>query len=143
MVSTNEERATQFPHGADIGVRGTGKTRAVAFAQAAAALAASVVDPATVIPSDVISIACEAPNERLLLYDWLNAVIYEMAVRGMVFSRFEVSVHGPTLEGRAWGEALDASRHAPAVEPKGATMTGLKVEQTTDGTWTAECIVDV
>jgi tRNA nucleotidyltransferase (CCA-adding enzyme) len=135
--------ATQFPHGADIGVRGTGNTRAAAFAQVAAALAAAVVDPATVHQTDAVPIACEAPDDRLLLYDWLNAVIYEMAVRRMVFNRFEVSLQDRTLQGRAWGEAFDASRHAAAAEPKGATMTGLKVEQTQDGTWTAECIVDV
>jgi SHS2 domain-containing protein len=88
----SHEQATQFPHGADIGVRGTGRTRAAAFAQVATALAAAVVDPATVIPSQGISIACEAPDDRLRLYDWLNAVIYEMAVRGMVFRRFEVSL---------------------------------------------------
>ena len=135
--------ATQFPHGADIGVRGTGSTRAAAFAQVATALAASVVEPALVSASEVVSIVCTAPDDRLLLYDWLNAVIYEMAVRRMVFGRFDVSLEGQRLEGRAWGEAVDPVRHAPAVEPKGATMTGLKVEQATDGTWIAECIVDV
>lgn len=135
--------ATQFPHGADIGVRGAGRTRSKAFAQIAAALAAAVVDPDSVIPSKGISITCEAPNDRLLLYDWLNAVIYEMAVRSMVFSRFEVTLQDGKLNGRAWGETFDASRHAASVEPKGATMTGLKVEQAKDGGWIAECIVDV
>jgi len=138
-----EGQAVQFPHGADIGVRGTGATRAAAFAQAAAALAAAVVDPKIVSPTEVVSITCTAPDDRLLLYDWLNAVIYEMAVRRMVFGRFEVSLHGQRLEGSAWGEAIDAARHAPAVEPKGATMTGLQVEQVCDGGWVAECIVDV
>jgi tRNA nucleotidyltransferase (CCA-adding enzyme) len=138
-----EGQAVQFPHGADIGVRGTGPTRAAAFAQAAAALAASMVEPETVSPSEVVSITCTAPNDRLLLYDWLNAVIYEMAVRRMVFGRFEVSLQGQRLDGRAWGEMIDPARHAPAVEPKGATMTGLKVEQLQDGSWIAETIIDV
>jgi len=142
-MAMTEEQAVQFPHGADIGVRGTGATRAAAFAQAAAALAASVVEPETVSPTEVVAITCVAPDDRLLLCDWLNAVIYEMAVRRMVFRRFEVSLQGQSLEGRAWGEAIDPMRHAPAVEPKGATMSGLKVEQARDGTWVAECIVDV
>jgi SHS2 domain-containing protein len=38
---------------------------------------------------------------------------------------------------------LDIARHQPAVEVKGATYTGLRVAQTTDGQWVAECIVDV
>jgi SHS2 domain-containing protein len=142
-MGTTDGQAVLFPHGADIGVRGVGNTRAIAFAQAAAALATAVVDPGIVAATDVIRIVCAAPDDRLLLYDWLNAVIYEMAVRQMVFARFEVSVEGHRLEGRAWGEAIDPGRHAPAVEPKGATMTGLKVEQARDGSWIAECIVDV
>jgi tRNA nucleotidyltransferase (CCA-adding enzyme) len=135
--------ALQFPHGADIGVRGSGDTREAAFAQAAAALAASVVEPDSISPTEMVSITCSAPNDRLLLYDWLNAVIYEMAVRRMAFSRFEVSLRDQTLEGRAWGETIDPARHAPVVEPKGATMTELKVEQSPDGSWIAQCIVDV
>ncbi len=136
-------RAEQFPHGADIGVRGTGATSADAFARAATALAAAVAEPDSVSPTEAVPIHCSAPNDRLLLYDWLNAVIFEMAVRRMVFSRFEVSLRDHDLEGRAWGETIDPARHAPAVEPKGATMTGLKVDQAPDGTWVAECIVDV
>jgi SHS2 domain-containing protein len=138
-----EGQAARFAHGSDIGVRGAGSTRATAFAQAAAALAAIVVEPEIVAPVQVVSISCTAPNDRLLLYDWLNAVIYEMAVRRMVFGCFEVALNGQSLQGRAWGEAIDPLRHAPAVEPKGATMTGLKVEQAPDGTWIAECIIDV
>ncbi len=142
-MAMTEDQAVQFPHGADIGVRGTAATREAAFAQAATALAAAVVDPETVLPTEEVVIECVAPDDRLLLCDWLNAVIYEMAVRRMVFHRFEVSLHGQTLQGRAWGEPFDPARHVPAVEPKGASMSGLKAEQARDGTWTAECIIDV
>ena len=41
------------------------------------------------------------------------------------------------------GEAIDRARHEPAVEPKGATYTELKVMQQEDGRWCAQCIVDV
>lgn len=143
MTTTEQERAVQFPHGADIGIRGRGATRACAFAHAAQALVAAVVDTDAVAPTEAVAIACDAPDDRLLLYDWLNAVIYEMAVRRMVFCRFEVALQDHHLAARAWGEAVDPQRHAPAVEPKGATMTGLKVEQMPDGGWIAECIVDV
>jgi tRNA nucleotidyltransferase (CCA-adding enzyme) len=136
-------RAEQFPHGADIGVRGTGPTIASAFEGAATALAAAVTDLSSVAARSEVEIECEAPTPALLLYDWLNRLIYEMALRGMVFGRFSVSIDGSRLRGRAWGERVDPSRHAPAVEPKGATLTALKVEQGEDGTWTAQCVVDV
>lgn len=67
-MDATEGRAVQFPHRADIGVRGIGTTRAVAFAQAAVALVASVVDPGIVAPEVPVRITCTAPDDRLLLY---------------------------------------------------------------------------
>jgi SHS2 domain-containing protein len=136
-------QATQLPHGADIGVRGSGPSLAAAFAQAAVALTSAMVEPATIAPRESVPITCTAPDERLLLYDWLNAVIYEMAVRNMLFGRFDVSVRDHHLHAWAWGEPVDPRRHAVAVEPKGATMSGLKVCRMADGSWVAECVVDV
>ena len=138
-----EAYAELFPHGADIGVRGIGPTRDAAFEQAALALATAVTDPGRVAPRDEIAIACEAPDDRILLVDWLNALIYEMSTRRMVFGRFAVSIEGSRLRANAWGEPVDRQRHGPAVEPKGATLTALRVEQRGDGAWVAQCIVDV
>jgi tRNA nucleotidyltransferase (CCA-adding enzyme) len=132
-----------FAHEADIGVRGIGATPADAFGEAARALAAVVADPARVRPLEPVDIHCEAPDAELLLADWLNALIYAMATRGMLFSRFEVAIADHALRATAWGEALDRSRHQPAVEVKGATYTALAVARRDDGQWVAQCVVDV
>ncbi len=132
-----------FPHQADIGVRGIGATLSKAFEQAALALTAVITDPAKVVPREMIRVSCDAPDAELLLVDWLNKLIYEMATRHMLFSRFEVQLEGENLTAQAWGEALETGRHLPAVEVKGATYTELKVAQTSDGSWVAQCVVDV
>jgi SHS2 domain-containing protein len=132
-----------FPHGADIGVRGTGSTRGEAFEQAAPALTAVVTDPTRVSADTTIEIHCEAPDDELLLADWLNALVYEMATRNMLFGRFGVSLHDYALEAKASGELLDRVRHQPAVEVKGATYTALSVTRRDDGMWVAQCVVDV
>jgi tRNA nucleotidyltransferase (CCA-adding enzyme) len=132
-----------FDHGADIGVRGYGASPDDAFAQAALALTAVVTDPATVNPAVAVTIACEAPDLELLLVDWLNALIYEMATRRMLFGRFVVRIDSNTLQGEAWGEAVDRGRHPVVVEVKGATYTALRVEQNPAGLWLAQCVVDV
>lgn len=132
-----------FSHAADIGVRGFGPTLELAFAQAALALTAIVCDPAVVRPEQAVSIHCEAPDRELLLVDWLNAIIYEMATRRMLFAEFQLSIHGEELHGLATGEAVDRQRHRPAVEPKGATLTELRVTRSSDGGWLAQCVVDV
>jgi SHS2 domain-containing protein len=83
-----------FPHAADVGVRGFGKTAAEAFEQAALALTA-VVTTAGVRPSVSIEVKCEAPDIELLFVEWLNAIIYEMAVRKMLFSLYTVHISSP------------------------------------------------
>jgi tRNA nucleotidyltransferase (CCA-adding enzyme) len=132
-----------FAHGADIGIRGTGDSLGEAFEQAALALTAVVTDPAGVVQESAVEIHCEAPDDELLLADWLNALIYEMATRGLIFGRHAVRIDGGKLDASAWGEALDRARHRPAVEPKAATYTELAVRRHEDGTWTAQCVIDV
>jgi tRNA nucleotidyltransferase (CCA-adding enzyme) len=132
-----------FPHGADIGVRGVGDSKEEAFAQAAIALTAVMTEPASVSAKERVDIACEAPDDELLLVNWLNALIYEMATRKMLFCRFEIRIDGERLAAKAWGEALDLERHQPGVEVKGATCTALSVKRDDQGHWVAQCIVDV
>jgi tRNA nucleotidyltransferase (CCA-adding enzyme) len=135
--------AERFAHDADIGVRGRGPTLAAAFEEAARALTGIVTEVAKVRATTPVDITCEAPGEGLLLVDWLNALIYRMAVDKMLFGRFEVAIEGHRLTARAWGEPVNRARHRPAVEPKGATYTALKVEHRPDGAWLAQCVVDV
>ncbi len=132
-----------FAHGADIGVRGRGTTLARAFAETAVALTAVVTDPLRVRTTLGVDVACSAPDAEFLLVDWLNALIYAMATRQMLFGRFDVTLDGNALRATAWGEPLDRARHEPAVEPKGATYTALSVRKLADGTWEAQCVVDV
>ncbi|MEJ2346056.1 MAG: archease [Gammaproteobacteria bacterium] len=132
-----------FQHGADIGVRGVGRTLEAAFEMAAVALTAVITEPDKVAAAQAVEVTCQAPDRELLLVDWLNALIYEMAIRHMLFSRFEVKIDGQNLRGTAWGEYVDVARHQPAVEVKGATYTALNVGQRPDGAWVAQCVVDV
>jgi tRNA nucleotidyltransferase (CCA-adding enzyme) len=136
-----------FHHQADVGVRGWGAGPEEAFEQAALALTAVVTSPDAVQPREPVPIACAAPDLDLLLADWLNALVYEMATRSMLFGRFEVrieaQVEGTLLTATAWGEPVDRPRHQPTVEVKGATYTALRVAQEPDGRWLAQTVVDV
>ena len=126
-----------------MGVRGIGASREQAFEQAALALTAVIADLDKIAAREPVEIQCEAPDDELLFVDWLNALVYEMATRHMLFSRYAVYIDGTRLTATAWGEPLDIARHQPAVEVKGATYTSLRVAQAVDGHWVAECIVDV
>lgn len=126
-----------------MGVRGFGNTREQAFEQAAIALMSVITEPSAIAPRTAVAIACEAPDDELLLVDWLNAVVYETATRRLLFGRFEVHIQEHRLTATAWGDPIDIARHHPAVEVKGATYTGLRVAREPDGQWVAQCVVDV
>ena len=135
-------RWEHYEHAADIGVRGFGATRAEAFEQAGLALMAVVADLRTIGEFERVSIDCEAPDDELLLAEWLNALVYQMATRKLLFRRFNVALDGTRLHAQAWGEPIDAARHKPAVEVKGATFTTLRVARHGEG-WVAQTVLDV
>ena len=162
-----------YSHPADIGIRGFGATKEEAFAQAALALTAIVADLEMVVPKEEVKISCQEQDDEFLFVSWLNALIYEMATRRMLFSRFEVRIDKPAvkpqakylstsletglapqfiagsprftqdLSARVFGEKIDVKKHTPAVEVKAATYTDLKVGQSKNGDWVVQCIVDV
>jgi SHS2 domain-containing protein len=131
-----------FAHDADIGVRGRGATLAEALANAGRALTAVVTDLASVREVLSVEVACQSSDPEVLLFDWLNALVFEMATRRVLFARYEVKVDGARLQARAFGEPVEVARHHPAVEVKGATWTSLRVARE-GGAWVAECVVDV
>jgi tRNA nucleotidyltransferase (CCA-adding enzyme) len=143
MITKTEPRWEHFSHEADIGVRGIGPTKEQSFEQAATALTAVITDPASIKLEQRVNITCEAPDDEMLLVGWLNALLYEMATRRMLFGRFEVFIKDNRLSALAWGEKVDRPRHLPAVEVKGATFTSLSVREDQNKCWTAQCVVDV
>jgi tRNA nucleotidyltransferase (CCA-adding enzyme) len=132
-----------FSHQADTGIRGRGTSKEEAFEQAALALTAVITDVDKVEPLATITVQRDDTDDELLFTEWINALVYEMATRKMLFSRFRVAFAGHTLIGEAWGEPVDVGKHQPAVEVKGATYTALQVRQESGGEWVAQCVVDV
>jgi SHS2 domain-containing protein len=142
-VQTSAPHWEHFDHDADIGVRGIGPTKAAAFEQAALALTAAITDPDRIEPLARVLISCEAGDDEQLLAAWLNAIVTQMAVRRMLFKRYEVELQGSRLTGMATGERISPERHQPAVEVKGATYTLLRVTRTAEGGWLAQTVVDI
>jgi SHS2 domain-containing protein len=140
---TQDRNWEHFEHDADVGLRATAPTREALFEAMAEALTALVTNPEDVRPVESVTIRCEAPDDALLLTDWLNALIFEMATRKMLFGDWRVSIDGRVLDATATGEPVDRDRHEPVVEVKGATYTALAVDQDSEGKWHGQCIVDV
>lgn len=143
MQPMPSNRWEHFSHPAGIGVRGIGASKEEAFEEAATALTAVLTDLNSLEPKNFVKVVCDAPTDELLFVDWLNAVIYEMAARKMLFSKFQVLIDRGRLEGTIWGEPVDTAKHQLAVDVKGATQTELAVQLRQDGKWIAQCVIDL
>ncbi len=132
-----------FEHAADIGLSAVADTRAELFEAMGEALTALITEPANVRAEQCVSIGCEAPDDDLLLVDWINALVYEIATRKMLFGAWHVRLENHSLDATVAGERVERERHQPVVEVKGATYTELAVEQDDTGSWHGRCIVDV
>jgi len=137
------KRFELFQHKADMGIRGFGETPDKAFENAALALSSAITELGKIEPRTRVDIECNSDDLEILFYDWINAVIYQMAVRRMLFCKYEVNINNGRLTASAWGEEIVPDRHEPAVEAKGATMSALKVGRTKSGRYSAQLIVDV
>ncbi len=132
-----------FDHGADMWIRGRGKTLSEAFENGAKSMFSLLVeDFDTVIPEKSVIISCESFDLEGLFVAWLNSLLAESDIQRLIFSDFKVKIQDFTLTGTAMGEPFDFSRHQRGVEVKGATFTELAVRQD-GGWWIAQCVVDV
>ena len=139
--------AEHFEHGADVGVRGRGRTVAEAFEGAARALFLLLCEDLAGVRFEAGQpVACEAATLEELLVAFLNELIFFSESRSLVFGSFDVQIESVgehcRLTGRALGEPFNPDRHAFTVQPKGATFTALQVARR-DGEWVAQCVVDV
>ena len=132
-----------FEHVADIGIVGMGDTIEEAFVGGALALFNVMVDIGGVEPLVRVEVSCAAFNIEELYIEWLNSLLAEADISGMVFSGFEIDVLDENmLHGYAFGEVLDVGKHYIRDEVKGATYSMLSVE-CVDDVFVAKCVVDV
>ncbi|MEW5949377.1 MAG: archease [Thermodesulfobacteriota bacterium] len=131
-----------FEHGADVGIRGKGRTLEEAFANGAKALFALMADLSTVEPRKEIRVECSAPDIETLFMVWLNQLIALADIEKMVLCEFSVTIKDKNLTATARGESISPRKHDLGVEVKGATFTMLRVFQEA-GYFVAQCVVDV
>jgi SHS2 domain-containing protein len=77
-----------------------------------------------------------------LLVSWLQELLYLLDTEDLVFGRFQVKIHGLSLEATAWGEPFDPNIHTMKTEIKAVTYHQLKVAKSDRG-WQAEVIFDI
>ena len=134
-------------HLADLGIRGIGRSTEEAFSEGAQAMLAAMADTASVCPTRQFVQHCMAPDISSLFVEWLNELLYQCQVHGVLFRSASVTrIEQPgqlwVLEGVAYGEPLDAERHEPHTEVKAATYSGLDYRAEA-GHYVIQCVLDV
>ena len=134
-------------HQADLGIRGIGATPETALSEGAQAMLAAMADVEKVQAKRKFVQQCVAPDIPALFVEWLNELLYQRQVNDSLFAsarvnRLEQTDQGWRLEGIAYGEPLDTSRHEIYTEVKAATYSGLdyRMEQ---GQYVIQCVVDL
>jgi SHS2 domain-containing protein len=129
-------------HTADVGVAATGESLGDVFAAVADGLAAAMCDD---VPSggDRFSLSVTAESREALLFDYLDELIYERDVRGVLPVANEATVTETdgawTVEASARGVPLAA---VDARDVKAVTYSEMRLERGDEG-WDAYVVFDV
>jgi len=129
-------------HTADVAVEATGETLGNVFAETADGMAAAMYE-GSAADGDRFDLTVTAESRESLLFDYLDELIYERDVRGVlpVDNRATVSSSGDdwTVEASARGVPLET---IAAREVKAVTYSEMVLETTDDG-WHAYVVLDV
>ena len=135
-----------FEHEADIGIRGIAETKEKAFADCARAMFSIMANLKKIEAKQEHKFKASAEDLEALLVEFLNELLYLKDVNESLYNKFDLYItkEGKTfvLTGKAFGETIDAEKHAVKTEVKAASYHQLKVSEQ-EGKWTAQCVVDV
>ncbi|WP_435193879.1 archease [Natronomonas sp. EA1] len=128
-------------HTADVAVHATGGTLDAVFAAVADGLTAAMCETVPETGGEVVELSVTAERKEALLFEYLDELIYERDVRGVL-----PTDHAVTVDPETW--TLDASfRGVPfeavtAREVKAVTYSEMRLEPVEAG-WEAYVVFDV
>jgi len=133
----------QLSHTADAAWRIGGESLEDLFANAAAALTATLTDRRYVRGREAREVVIEAPDREALLVDWLNHLLYLFDTEGFLARDVRVvSLTDHHLQARVRGEIYDPDRHPQKTAVKAATYHHLEIIRKNGG-WQATVILDL
>ena len=132
---------------ADVAFEAWGKSVEEVFIAAAdATMNVMVEDIGTIGPSLELTIELERNQLDLLLFSFLNELIFLKDARRLLLRAEKLSIRRTnsdfTLKAIVYGEGLDPKKHLLIVDVKAATLHRLSLRQTVAG-WEAFVILDV
>ena len=132
---------------ADVAFQAWGQTREAVFEQAArATLNTMVEDLASVEAALVRSVALQGEQLDLLLFDFLNEIVFYKDAEQLLLLPAEIEIGGGegalVLRAVLVGEAIAPERHPLVVDVKAVTLHRFVLERREDRWW-AEVVLDI
>ena len=132
---------------ADVAFQAWGQTREAVFEQAArATLNTMVEDLASVEAALVRSVALQGEQLDLLLFDFLNEIVFYKDAEQLLLLPAEIEIGGDegalALRAVLVGEQVDPERHPLVVDVKAVTLHRFALEKR-KGRWWTEVVLDI
>src|SRR5262245_12612512 len=101
-----------FEHTADLGIRIRTETLKELFVEAGCALfELIVVNFQDIQAKQTHSLIIRQESIELMMFDWLNELLYLFDAQRLILREFSVFMEGGTLQAEVAGEPWDESRH--------------------------------
>jgi SHS2 domain-containing protein len=127
----------------DLAFEASGATAEEMFGAAAQALFEAMADTRQVRPRVEQRIALKATSLDRLLFDWLSELVYLKDAKGLLFSKFDITLKGDCeLVARVWGELIDPKRHNLYLDVKAVTYHLFEITKREEQ-WTARIVLDI
>ncbi len=132
---------------ADVAFEAEGKTISELFESAGFAITNAMIRDLKQIERKIVkSFEVEAEDLEMLLFNFLQEIIFYKDAEQLLFNKFELDIEQKEdrwlLRVKAYGEEIDPKKHETVVDVKAVSLHRFKVEETEKG-WRATVIVDV
>ena len=129
-------------HTADMEIIAEGDSMEDLFVESARAMYGIILNLLKVEKKDTHLIELEAKNKEYLIHDFLDELLFLLETKGMVFSGFDMKIHGNKLKCYCEGEKFDSEKHEEGSLVKAVTYNKLKVWEM-DGSFKANIVFDM
>lgn len=132
---------------ADVAFEARGKNIGELFESSGFALTNTMIRDLRQIEHKVVkSFEVEAPDLEMLLFNFLQELIFYKDAERLLFNRFDLDIKQKEdrmlLRVKAYGEEIDQEKHELLADAKAVALHNFKVEKMEEG-WQASVIVDV
>lgn len=136
------EKYKFLEHTADAKFQAFGKTLEEAFANAAMAMFAVMIEPEKVKPKIEREISVDGKDEKALLYNWLEELLYLLDSEGFLLSSVKkITIKKRLLEAVVVGD-LVANGYETHGDVKAATYNEMEIKKE-NNKYTVQVVVDI